>query len=219
MTAIKICGIRTIEHARAAAEMGTDMLGFVFAPSRRQITPEQAKMIISAVRQHETVQRVTMVGLFVNEQPDQINSVVKSCGLDVVQLSGDETPEQAAAICCPVIKSLRLDDTDQEHAWLDAVSVRHSPVHFAACPLIVDAHVPGAYGGTGVLADWQRASILARTQRLMLAGGLTPENVAAAVRQVCPWGVDVSSGVERDGQKDVSRIDAFIRAVRVSHVS
>lgn len=219
MVVIKICGIRTIEHACAAAQMGADMLGFVFAPSRRQITLEHAMTIIAAVRQHQSGQRVTLVGLFVNEQPDQINSVVRACGLDTVQLSGDETLDQAAAICCPVMKSLRLDDTDQEQAWLDAVSNHHAPVHFAQCPLIIDAYVPGSYGGTGVLADWQRAAVLARTQRLMLAGGLNPENVGDAVRQVRPWGVDVSSGVEQDGHKDVSRIEAFIRAVRVSDVS
>lgn len=212
MTAIKICGLCTVDHALTAVQAGADMIGVVFAASRRQVTPEQAATIITAVRQHPSGQHVRVVGLFVNEHPQTVNAIAKSCGLDYVQLSGDEKPQHVADLCRPVIKSVRLDKTKEEQGWFAALHDPRTSISFAPCPLIVDAHVPGAYGGTGVLADWQQAATL--TDSFMLAGGLTTENVADAIVHVRPWGVDVSSGVERDGQKDPIRIESFIRAVR-----
>jgi phosphoribosylanthranilate isomerase len=216
--AIKICGIGTVAHALAAAYAGADYIGLVFAPSRRQIAPHQATTITAALRQRQTDRpaAVSVVGLFVNERPDQINAIVREVGLDYVQLSGNETPDQAAGICCPVMKSVRLNEAPEEDAWL-SLSATPSPsssVVLAPCPLIVDAHVPGAYGGTGALADWSRAAALAQTHPFLLAGGLTPHNVGAAIAQVRPHGVDVSSGVETDGNKDPECIEAFIRAVQ-----
>lgn len=231
MTAVKICGICTIEHALAAAAAGADFVGLVFAPSRRQITLEQAATIAGGLRRHAEGQRVRLVGLFVNERVEQINAVIEHCDLDYIQLSGDETPQQARGIARPVIKSLRLAGTPEEAAWLALFEQRqarsahqqdvvnyHSHAHdnllTAPCPLLVDAHVPGTYGGTGILANWEHAGALARRQALILAGGLTPANVAAAIAQVRPWGVDVSSGVETNGVKDSAKIHAFIAAVR-----
>jgi len=216
MTAVKICGLCHPEHALIAARAGAHMVGLVFAASRRQVSPEHAMAVVAALRSDPSLQAVRVVGLFVNEHPDTINAVARRCNLDYVQLSGDETVEIAGAIERPLIKSLRMDGTPAEAEWLE-LAAQHQDVSgssFAPCPFIVDAHVPGAYGGTGTLADWSRASELAKRQRLMLAGGLTPDNVADAIQQVHPWGVDVSSGVETQGSKDKTLIEAFIRAVQ-----
>jgi phosphoribosylanthranilate isomerase len=193
------------------------MIGLVFAPSRRRVTPEQAAALVAALRQHPAGARVAAVGLFVNAEVTQINSVIEQCGLDYVQLSGDELPQHAAGIRRPVIKSLRLHGSATDAAWLALAAGEQPqavPLDLAPCPLLVDAHKPGSYGGTGTLADWDRAAELARQRSLLLAGGLSPDNVAAAIAQVQPWGVDVSSGVETDGMKDTARIEAFIQAAR-----
>lgn len=200
---IKICGVSTVEHALAAADAGADMLGLVFAPSRRQIDVGQASTITTAL-QRRAGPRPKMIGLFVNTPVVAINVIVDAVGLDLVQLSGDETLEQAAGLARPPIKAIRMDGSPSEAIWLGAGG-----------RLLVDAHVAGAYGGTGVRADWARAADLARqVPFLMLAGGLDPTNVAAAIAQVHPWGVDVSSGVEEGGLKSVAKIRAFIAAAR-----
>ncbi len=228
MTIIKICGLSTSEHALAAATAGADWLGLVFAPSRRQVTVDQAAAIVAALRQDAIGQRVRVVGLFVHTQPAQINMIADYCGLDYVQLSGDETPAEAFEIARPVLKVFRPETDPMAVAWRalfrgqTQTNIRSATVLPVPCfpdinqrfLALVDAHVPGVYGGTGVQADWVQAAELARDCTLMLAGGLTPENVAEAIRQVRPWGVDVSSGVETNGVKDVTRIAAFIRAVR-----
>lgn len=229
MTIIKICGLSTPEHALAAATAGADWIGLVFAPSRRQVTVDQAATIVATLRRASVGQHVRVVGLFVHTQPAQINMIADACGLDYVQLSGDETPAEAFEIARPVLKAVRPETNPTVAEWLtlfrgqprmsDGSASAISPAlcfpglnrRFLA---LVDAHVPGVYGGTGVQADWDQAAKLARDYPLMLAGGLTPENVAEAIRRVRPWGVDVSSGVETDGVKDATRIAAFIRAVR-----
>jgi phosphoribosylanthranilate isomerase len=218
MTLIKICGLATAEHALAAAAAGADFIGLVFAPGRRRVSAEQAAAIVRGLRQHPAGARVGVVGLFVNEQPAHINQLVAQCGLDYVQLSGDELPQAMAGIQRPVLKSLRLNDTPAEAAWLrsaapEPASCAAAP-RMAPWPFLVDAHMPGSYGGTGTLADWGRAAQLARQWPLLLAGGLNPENVVAAIAQVQPQGVDVSSGVEIEGKKDTARIEAFIQAAR-----
>jgi phosphoribosylanthranilate isomerase len=208
---IKICGIRMRDHALTAVDAGADMIGLVFAPSHRQIAVEDAASIadaarIAAINRGRTI---AVIGVFVNEPVERIHDIAQFCGLDGVQLSGDE-PVTCADALAPllVIKAIRFDDTVQERAWLsdDRSHVR----------LLVDARVPGRYGGAGVVADWDRAAELARRRPLLLAGGLTLENVADAVVRVRPWGVDVSSGVESNGVKDHVKIRAFIAAARAA---
>lgn len=197
------------EHAQAAVRAGAEYIGIMFAPSRRRVTQAQAVAIAAAARQAaaETGRVVGVVGVFVDEQPDTINSLVAEAGLDMAQLSGHEWPATASAIAVPVIKAIRFDAHASEAAWL---ALDHDR------PLLLDAHVAGSWGGAGVTGDWQRAVELAAERQVWLAGGLTPANVGAAVRLVRPRVVDVSSGVERDGIKDAAAIDAFVRAAKAA---
>lgn len=207
---VKICGLRTVDHALAASAAGADLLGLVFAPSRRRVSPEEAAAISTAVRAAPGP-RPRIVGLFVNEAPATIVAVAASVGLDLVQLSGDEPVTHADLIPLPLIKAVRLDGSPAEEAWVAYVTGHRGD---QGPLLLVDAHVPGRYGGTGVTADWARAAALAARAPILLAGGLTPDNVGAAIAAVHPLGVDVSSGVETAGVKDAARIKAFIAAVR-----
>lgn len=201
---VKICGIRTVEHALTAAQAGADCIGMIFAPSKRQITPEQGRIIVSALREAGHATRTA--GVFVNETAATINEIADQAGLAIIQLSGDEPIELAGQFNRPVIKTLRMTDDPAELAWRErAASDERLRLH-------VDAHVAGSYGGAGVLADWERAGDLARQIPIVLAGGLDPANVAAAIASVRPWGVDVSSGVETGGIKDNAKIIAFVEA-------
>ena len=210
MTFIKICGLRTVEHARAAVEAGADLLGFIFVPARRQVNPAEVAQIGRAVRAATPPNRkLTLVGVFVNEAPKRMRDVAHECDLDAIQLSGDEpiaVAEQLPNLA--IIKAIRFHATAAEQGWLhsDAPNVR----------LLVDAHVPGMYGGAGVVADWEQSQLLGRYHPILLAGGLTPANVGAAIERVRPWGVDVSSGVETEGIKDIAKINAFVAAVRAA---
>jgi phosphoribosylanthranilate isomerase len=204
---IKICGVKTTEHALETARLGVDLIGVVFAPSRRQVNAEQARMIREALNTCE--QRPGLVGLFVNAPAEEIHATVEACGLEYLQLSGDETPLVLDKLPkLPIIKGIRLDGTATEQAWI-AEAATNQRVR-----LLVDAHVAGSYGGTGVLADWQRAATLAATTPLLLAGGLNADNVANAIQAVRPWGVDVSTGVETNGVKDSVKIAAFVNTAR-----
>lgn len=207
---VKICGIRTLAPALVAAAAGADLIGFVFAPSRRQVSPAEAAAIAAAVRAAPGP-RPRLAGLFVNAAPPTIAAVAAEVGLDLVQLSGDEPAEHAGQIALPILKAIRMDGSAAEAAWLRLAEGGASGV-----TLLVDAHVPGSYGGTGVMADWGRAAALARRAPVVLAGGLSPANVGEAIAAVRPLGVDVSSGVETDGVKDPLKIEAFIGAARAA---
>ncbi len=208
MIHVKICGLREEAHAVAAAEAGADYLGLVFVPNvRRAVQGQQARAIIAAVR--GAGYQTPFVGLFVNLRPGAIRHTVEQLGLGAVQLSGDEPVsvlEQLGGI--PVFKALRLTGAPHEDGWLQRAATD------ASVRVLIDAHVPGSYGGAGVVGNWQQAAELASRTDIMLAGGLSPANVAAAINQVRPWGVDVSSGVETDGVKDTDKIRAFIAASR-----
>lgn len=208
---VKICGIMTPEHARAAVAAGADLIGLVFAPSRRRISVEQAREIAAAAcaAAAERGATVGLVGVFVNEQPAQINAIVEAVGLHWAQLSGHEDVTTIDAINAPVVKAIRFDDHPSEAGWL-AQSVETGRVD----PLLIDANVAGSFGGAGVTGDWKQAAALACRRATWLAGGLTPENITAALQRVKPQAVDVSSGVETDGVKDVAKIQAFIQNTR-----
>jgi phosphoribosylanthranilate isomerase len=202
MTIIKICGIRTLDGALAAIEAGADMLGFNFYPkSVRYIGVGECRDVMQVLRGFG---QIIYVGVFVNAPPAEIRATLDTCGLSLAQLHGDETQEVLDALDGRAFKAFRGIP-----AGLNGFA-RSQPPAF-----LLDAAVKGAYGGTGETADWSAAAELAKRYPLLLAGGLKPENVAAAVRHVRPWGVDVASGVESSpGRKDAGRIKAFIDAVR-----
>lgn len=203
MTRVKICGIRTLTDALVAADAGADAIGFVFyAPSPRNIDVATARAIAKALPPF-----VSSVGLFVNESPTRVREVHEQVGLDLVQLSGDETPAYAEALGLPHVKALRVVDPTR--------LVESSRAFGLSRGVLLDAHVPGAYGGTGVKLDWQAIAAAKLNAPIVLAGGLTPSNVAEAIRVVMPWAVDVSSGVESSaGVKDRDLIRAFVRAAK-----
>lgn len=209
MTLLKICGIRELEHAQVAAESGASLIGFVFVPVRREVKPEIAREILETVRQAHA-DSPAAVGLFVNESSETINRIVAEVGLDLVQLHGDESPELANELDVPAVKALRPDAGQTEAAVREAVEAYLST--FQAVQL--DSHVPGQWGGTGVKGDWELAANLARDYPLVLAGGLSPENVVEAISSVAPAVADVSTGVETDGRKDVEKIRQFISNAR-----
>jgi phosphoribosylanthranilate isomerase len=197
---VKICGITRADDAAAAVAAGAGAIGFILWPgSPRHIPPDRAHDIAQ-----ELPDTVMKVGVFVDQPAAVIEAAARRIGLTHVQLHGRETPPVAAQLSLPVIKATSLAaDEDALDEWPDSVL------------LLVDAHDPVRHGGTGELADWPRARALSRRRRVVLAGGLTPENVAAAVEQVAPYGIDVSSGVESaPGIKDISRIEALFGALR-----
>ena len=198
---VKICGITNLEDAHHAAACGADALGFVFYPgSPRCVSPDTARRIVA-----DLPPLVTTVGLFVNAPPDRIREMVAFCGLSTVQLHGDEEPDQCSYPPCRVIKALRLKETMTEDVFAS----------YQVSALLLDAYVPNQFGGTGQRCDWAQAATFAAQHRVILAGGLNPENVAEAVRLVQPYGVDVSSGVEtKPGQKDPEKVDQFIRMAK-----
>ena len=222
MTLVKICGLREPAHALAAAEAGADFVGLVFAKSRRRVMVEQAQAIARALgeplaaagggdaRHIEALlrrKRPLVVGVFAGADAEAVNRAADAVGLDLVQLSGDEPWDMCGKLSRPVLKAVKVrDGTSAEEI---VASLRPG----AAIPLL-DTHAEGALGGTGRSFDWTVAAEVARRFPIVLAGGLTPENVGEAVRRVRPWAVDVSSGVETDGAKDVEKICAFVAAVR-----
>jgi phosphoribosylanthranilate isomerase len=196
---VKICGITRLEDAEAAVAAGAGAIGFIFWPdSPRFIDPHRAQAIAAALPPF-----VTPVGVFVNQSIEHVNAVASLVRLGVVQLHGDETPAFAAAMTAPVLKAVTVDA--DPGAWPARVR------------LLLDVHDQAVRGGTGRTIDWARAAGLAARREILLAGGLTPGNVADAVARVRPFGIDVSSGVERaPGIKDHQRLRALFEAVHDS---
>jgi phosphoribosylanthranilate isomerase len=211
MTRIKICGIRDEVHALAAAEGGANFIGVVFAPSKRQVTLAKAHEIVNTVKKASNSTGV--VGVFVNMLVSKVNEIADFCGLDWVQLSGDEPWEYCREIDKPIIKTVRIGQQHSEEicAELTTGAKLLSTQRFIT---LLDSQVEGRYGGTGLAFNWGLAHQVAKKFPVIIAGGLNPDNVARAIKIVAPWGVDVSSGVETTGVKDVAKIRAFIEAVR-----
>lgn len=211
---VKICGITNTEDALVATEAGADYLGFILYPrSPRYVDSGTVRHIGAAVREagHSEVQ---FVGVFVNSPADEIAAVLDAACLDWAQLHGDEPPEALATLAGRAYKALRPASLDQ--ALAAAAAYGAPPDQRPA--LLIDAYHPQHYGGTGQPGDWAlAAAVVARDPGLLLAGGLTPDNVAAAIAAVHPWGVDVSSGVERSpGRKDHDLVRRFLAAVRAA---
>ncbi len=215
MIRVKICGITNLNDALAAAGAGADMLGFIFyPPSPRAIDPVDAGAIAQAVRRTMSSRCPGFVGVFVDTPPDEVWQMIEAADLDLVQLHGSESPEIVAQFGLRALKAIRPRTLGEAEEAL----ATYAPTFIQSLEhpnLLADAYHPVRAGGTGLRADVEIARVLARQCRLMLAGGLTPDNVQSAIEAVNPWGVDVSSGVERrPGTKDHRRVRAFIETVR-----
>ncbi len=198
---IKICGITRVDDAAAAVEAGAAAIGFVFWPgSPRCVDPYRARAIAATLPAF-----VTPVGVFVNQPIEYVRGVASLVRLGAVQLHGDETPEYAKGLSTPVMKAIAIGDghADRVGEWPSSAT------------LLLDVHDPVKRGGTGRTIDWDAAATIAATRRVFLAGGLTPDNAADAVARVRPYGIDVSSGVERaPGVKDHQRLRALFEALK-----
>lgn len=212
MTRVKICGIKEKAHALAVIEAGGDFIGLVFAPSQRQVTPVQASQIVSTVKSCSNVTGV--VGVFVNMPAPEVNMIANSCNLDWVQLSGDEPWEYCCQITKPLIKAVRVRQGQRPEQICTNLATGEQILSSQKHLYLLDSQVKGKYGGTGITFDWSLARRVAEQFPVIIAGGLTPDNVAQVIETVAPWGVDVSSGVEVGGVKDIVKIRAFIEAVR-----
>ena len=207
MTQVKICGITNRQDAIIAVEAGADLLGFIFyPPSPRAVTPERAAAIAGSLQ--DVAHAARLVGVFVDESLQNVRQTVSRCGLAYAQLHGAEPPSAVAALeddGIAVIKAFRVRD---------GVSASEM-ARYRASAYLLDAYVAGQPGGTGRTFDWQLVVRAARRFPVLLAGGLTPDNVAQAVQSVRPWGVDVASGVEQSpGRKDAHEVRRFVSAVK-----
>ncbi|GAE94383.1 phosphoribosylanthranilate isomerase [Gracilibacillus boraciitolerans JCM 21714] len=200
MVQVKICGLKNKEAIEAAANNGADFIGFVFAKSKRRVTKDEATKLAQYVPDH-----VKKVGVFVNETSENIQAIAREVGLDYIQLHGDETPEFCKELGLPVIKAFEV----KEASDLDKISAYDCAYYLLDSPA-------GKYrGGSGETFDW---SIVKEydflSKKILLAGGLRADNIQKAIAEVAPAGVDVSSGVETDGEKDLEKIQAFLYAAK-----
>jgi phosphoribosylanthranilate isomerase len=205
-TKVKICGITNAEDALAAVEAGADALGFIFyQKSPRYIVPAVATQIIAGLPP-----LITPVGVFVNEGVATVRSIMDTCGLAMAQLHGDESAAYCRELSRPAMKALRLKDRGS------LLALAEYQGRGGVRGFVLDTFSELAYGGTGQLTDWMLAAEVAKASSVLLAGGLSPENVAEAIRTVRPYAVDVSSGVESaPGKKDHAKVRAFLDAVAV----
>lgn len=241
MTIVKICGVKDAETAVATVKAGADMVGLMFAESRRKVTPQECFDICEAIREarrtpppavfegpsvgevrglswfgawSEAMEdammrwRPLIVGVFAGQSASEVNQIAEAAGLDLVQLSGGESAEYIRTIARPVIWAVHIGEGTTGE---DVIDLAHG---LPAAGLMLDTASAAARGGTGETFDWAVAAEVARRVPFLLAGGLTPSTVAGAVAETGAWGVDVSSGVETDGVKDIEKIRAFVSAAK-----
>lgn len=200
VTAIKICGITNQEDALKAASLGVNALGFVFAPSPRQVKPQEAKKIIQLLPPF-----LSKVGVFFNQPYGEVAEIIRYCGLDTVQLHGEESPEYCEALPVPVIKGFRVGKRESLNSLPD----------YKVAAFLLDTYSKEQAGGTGRTFDWNLAKEVKQYGPVILAGGLNPENINLAIQEVQPYGIDVSSGIElRPGKKDPLKLVKLVEKIR-----
>lgn len=209
MAKVKICGIRRHEDICYVNRFIPEYIGFVFAESKRKVSKDQAKMLISALDR-----RIKKVGVFVNEKPENIIEITRLCRLDKIQLHGDESPEYLKVLQA----SLKLNFNEAIGIW-KAIRIRgkdsiKSIPEYKAEAFLLDTYVENSYGGVGKTFDWSLAAELREKYKIILAGGLSIKNVREAIQVVQPYAVDVSSSIETEGFKDENKIRNFIIAAR-----
>jgi phosphoribosylanthranilate isomerase len=208
---VKICGLTCVDEAVACAELGADWIGLNFHPaSRRHVTPEQAAAIVAALPPS-----VAAVGIFVDRPAPEVAELATRAGIRIIQLHGQEPEEDLVALrSFEIVRAFRLDRASGWSRVIDSIA-RARALGRLPDAVLIDAYVPGQPGGTGSVVADEVVDSIPPLPRLILAGGLSPENVAERVVRVRPWMVDVASGVESaPGRKDLGRVEAFIRAVR-----
>lgn len=198
---IKICGIQSLEIAQSVVQNGADLMGFIFAPSRRYIAPEKAAQI------SQQMGCIKKVGVFVNEAVEKVNEIAEQCNLDYVQLHGDETPTYCKKIKYPIIKAFRYNG--------DFTSYKVN--QYEVDMVLIDSYQVGKAGGTGKTFSWQAAQQSFReiTMPILVAGGLTVDNVKEAIDILSPEGIDISGGVEINGEKSAKKIKEFLAYARL----
>ncbi|MDQ4076353.1 MAG: phosphoribosylanthranilate isomerase [Chloroflexota bacterium] len=217
---VKICGNTSLKDARVAVEAGADMLGFIFYdPSPRAIPTQEAAEIVAALRKEFGEQAPTMVGVFVDESPKYVRTIMETVRLDLAQLHGSEPPVEVQMLAPDAFKAIR----PRTRGDAEALAATYTRV-LADVPdvphFLVDTYHPWKMGGTGETIEWAIPQVLARRFRILLAGGLTPDNVATAIERVQPWGVDVASGVEQQpGVKDHQRVREFVQRAKATDLT
>jgi phosphoribosylanthranilate isomerase len=212
MIHVKICGITGVDQALAASAAGADYMGLVMAPSQRQILPIKALEIVKALREiHSEVQTA---GVFVNVPVADVNFIAEACKLDLVQLSGDEDWQYCRNVQKPIIKAIHIPPGIMASKILENIKDGYRILGKDRLICLLDSHLKGTYGGSGLTFDWELAREVAARFPVFVAGGLNSENVGNLIEDVQPLGVDVSSGVETNGQKDIQKIKGFIRIVK-----
>ncbi len=217
MTYIKICGIKNEDDALAAVEAGADFIGVVFATSPRQVTPAQAEKITSSLK--KTKAKTKCVGVFVNERMPTVRKIADACRLDWVQLSGDESWEYCVELARPIIRAIRFCRNEQAETISRQLNEGKKIMGRNKYMVLLDTAAPDKYGGTGTTFDWNIARPIVKQFQVIIAGGLNPGNVGRAIKILKPWGVDVSTGVETKGAKDMKKAIKFIEAVREADAS
>jgi phosphoribosylanthranilate isomerase len=211
---VKICSVQESEHILAAAEAGADFVGLNFVPGvRRRLSADKVKTVVKAYRAKSS-SGPKLVGIFVDQPIEEVNRILDECELDMAQLSGHESFDYCSLVCRTVIKAVHVPMGQPNEGVLTYLDSIISKLNGMDVIPLLHPDVGTDLGGTGRSFDWSIASALAKRYPLILAGGLSPENVARAVRDVCPWGVDVSSGVETDNIKDISKMMEFVQQAK-----
>ena len=216
MTKVKICGIRDITHAVAAVQAGADFIGLNFVPSSpRNVNLDEAKRIISRLRSMRGCgAKLRTVAVFANQPLEMVRTIARECDVDAVQLSGNESLAYCSEVGGFLIKAIHVNNDMVRDKAIMIVREAIAEISSRGYLPLLDSYRHGVMGGSGQIFDWTIARELAQDYAFLLAGGLSPENVGQAVSTVLPWGVDVASGVETEGDKDIVKINTFLKNVQ-----